>query len=196
LKGGRIIPMFLPGLSPVLIVTSVVTSFWIAARPPEQSAPGAFAFARRLGTQLWSNVVYPSTHTFAVFVTTALLRFEWLNPFLKSIKLDVSGHAIAQTLLCLNATRSMQAISANGTSGQRIPFAVLVAAISITDAAWMYTTTGHCHAVAEVVVGAGMAYLIHFGFSYAEKLGKKVISYAGNAAFRFGYGFFYSNEAT
>lgn len=173
-------PLFLPGMSPVLVIPSAIFSIWNAAKPGGQPEPGVKGFFKRCWSQLSSNVVYPSLHASIAGFSTAWLRFKALDGIGRSMGLDISGHAILQTALSINIAQALGAIRENGGPRQRRALSLLAGTIALTDAVWMYNTTAHCHSVGDVATGMALSILAHFGVSYAEHLAKKGYSAVKN----------------
>jgi len=75
---------------------------------------------------------------------------------------DISGHAMNQTLMTIHAVNSMQTFSKIGTPFQQKCNAMILLILSVGDLAWMYNTTRNCHSIIDVAAGVAVATLAFF----------------------------------
>lgn len=98
-----------------------------------------------------------------------IVRFH-TQSLLDQRDVDVSGHAINQTLMTIHAVNSLQAFSSIGTPFQKKCYSYILLALSLTDAVWMYNTTANCHSVIEVAAGVSIAAFAFFAIQACKKL--------------------------
>ncbi|HSW85963.1 MAG TPA: hypothetical protein VLG49_00525 [Rhabdochlamydiaceae bacterium] len=85
-----------------------------------------------------------------------MLRFI-SQQFLNERYVDISGHAMNQTLMTIHAVNSLQTFSNIGTPFQKKCYSYILLALSVTDFAWMYKTIAHCHSIIDVAAGVAIA---------------------------------------
>ncbi|MCX6988513.1 MAG: hypothetical protein NTZ52_03275 [Chlamydiae bacterium] len=122
---------------------------------------------KKLFYKLTSNLIYPSFHSASLFFTSLLVS-EYTEPHFRKLNIDMSGHAWYQISLTIHAINSLKGVHEHGTIKQRKIYALLNTAVAITDAVWAYNTAANCHSVADIVSGAGLVCLSHFGLQIAE----------------------------
>jgi hypothetical protein len=177
----REFPLFTPGFTPFLLVPSVICSIWNTLKPGRHAGSKGKGLLERLWSQLSSNVLYPSVHSFTTVGGTLFLRFCLWNRQFKKLGVDVSGHAAIQTAMSLNIAQTIQAIGQQGTGMQKRGFSLLASAIAVTDAVWMYNTTANCHSVADVVSAVALVAIVHISLLGVESVIAKGCAQAKSA---------------